>query len=150
MAEVHISTDAQNAAGAAITDLIDGGSGAGSLLIYSGPLPANVDTSATGDLLAEFTLEDPAVVGFPSGEDDGEGTLDLGEGGLTTTGEAAAGAGTAAGYARFVDSDGNGVIDCDVSATGGGGALQLNTTTISEGVDVEITGFTFTMPDGTE
>ena len=47
-----------------------------------------------------------------------------------------------ASWFRLVDSDGS------VTATGGGGDLTLNTTTISIGLTVEITSGQITMPAG--
>jgi hypothetical protein len=59
-------------------------------------------------------------------------------------------AGTA-GWFRICDSteaagSGLGVLDGSVTATGGGGDLTLNTTTISVGVSVGITSGSITMP----
>lgn len=139
---LSLSTAARNAAAAAIATLVDGGSGAGVLRIYTGTKPATPATTATGTLLAEFTLSDPAF-GSPS---TGVVTLDvtpaLTDSGITN--------GTA-GYFRLLDSTeaaatGLGVLDGTVTATGGGGDLTLNTTTISTGVNVEVTSGTITMP----
>lgn len=134
-----ISTAARNAAAEAVAGLVDAGTGAGVLLIYDGTRPAGPDTAITNQtLLAEIELNDPA---FGSASN---GTATLNVEGLTTTGLAA---GTATWF-RFTDSDGNGVIDGSVTATGGGGDLTLNTTTISIGLTVEITSGQITMPAG--
>lgn len=139
---IRINTAARNAAADAVTALINGGAGAGVLRIYTGTQPATPATSPSGTLLAEFTLSDPAFTVASTGV----ATLDVTPA-LTDTGIAA---GTA-GWCRFCDSTeaagtGLGVIDGSVTATGGGGDLQLNTTTISVGVNVEITSGTVTMP----
>lgn len=139
---LRINTAARNAAADAVADLVDGGSGAGVLRIYSGSQPATPATPPTGDLLAEFTLNDPAFGAAANGT----ANLDV-DPALTTQGDAD---GTA-GWFRICDSTeaagtGLGVIDGAVTATGGGGELELNTVTISTGVDVEITGGTITMP----
>jgi hypothetical protein len=51
-----------------------------------------------------------------------------------------------AGWARFLDSTGAAVLDCDVTATGGGGALTLSTVSISTGVTVDMGSITYTVP----
>ena len=57
-----------------------------------------------------------------------------------TPSPAADATGTAA-WARIADSNGSSVMDIDVSATGGSGALQLNTTNIVIGGPILITSF---------
>lgn len=138
----RISTAARNAAADAVVDLVDGGAGAGRIRVYTGSQPAGPGSTATGTLLAEFTLNDPAFGASSSGV----ATLDV-DPALTTTGVAA---GTA-GWFRLLDSTeagstGLGVVDGTVTATGGGGQLELATTTISVGLTVTITSGTVTMP----
>lgn len=138
----RINTAARNAAATAIAALIDGGASAGVLRIYSGSQPATPATTPSGTLLAEFTCSDPAF-GSPS---TGVVTLDVTPA-LTDTGITD---GTA-GYFRFCDSTeaagtGLGVLDGTVTATGGGGQIELNTVTISTGANVEVTAGTITMP----
>lgn len=136
----RISTAARNAAADAIAVLVDGGAGAGVIRVYTGSQPAGPGTSATGTLLAEFTLNDPAFGAAATGVC----TLDVSPA-IATTGLAA---GTA-GWFRILTSTeaagtGLGVVDgtCGTS----GEQLNLNTTTISIGVDVSITSGTLTMP----
>jgi hypothetical protein len=121
-------------------DSIDGGSGAGKVQIRSGTRPAGPGTTATGTLLAEFTLNDPAFGAASSGA----AALSVSPA-LSTTGLAA---GTAT-WARFLTSDSTAVIDCKVSDTNGSGDLKLNTTTISVGLTLSITSGSVTMPAGT-
>jgi len=118
----------------AITDLVvdrvDAGAGAGKLRIYSGTQPA-AGATATGTLLVEFTFGDPAFGASSTG-----------------TGTANAIAATTglddgtAGWFRVLDSDDNIVWD------GAAAELGMNTTTISTGVDVEVTSLTYTTPNG--
>ncbi|MFI6793662.1 hypothetical protein ACIBG4_40660 [Nonomuraea sp. NPDC050383] len=141
---VRINTAARNASANAIAALVDGGSGAGKLRIYSGSQPATPATAPTGTLLAEFTLSDPAFAAAVAGAVGLDTTP-----ALTVTGLANG----AAGWFRLVDSaeaagTGLGVLDGSVSATGGGGDLTMNTTTISTGVNVTINAGTVTMPSG--
>lgn len=139
---LRISTAARSAACAAIVALVDGGSGAGVLRIYSGSQPAGPGTSPSGTLLAEFTLSDPAFT-----QANGVATLDVTPAVQDTS---ANNTGTA-GYFRLLDSTeaagtGLGVIDGTVTATGAGGDLTLSTTSIVSGSPVEITSGTITMP----
>lgn len=132
----RISTAAQNAACDAMVDLLDAGPAAGTIKVYTGSQPATANTAESGTLLATFTLADPAFGAASSG------VATLASTPRTTTGVAD---GTA-GWFRAEDSTGANVFDGSVTATGGGGQLELNTTTISTGVSVSITSGTFTQP----
>lgn len=139
----RLSNAARSAAADAVVDLVDVG-GPGFIRVYTGSQPAGPDTLPTGTLLAEFTLANPAF----GAAGNGVATLDATPV-LTATGLAD---GTA-GWFRMLTAaeeagDGQGILDGSVTATGGGGQLQLNTTTISTGVDVNITAGTVTMPAG--
>lgn len=106
--------------------------------IYTGAQPANCAAVSTGTKIAEFTLAldwasaaasgSKAVLGVP----------------LSTTG---INGGGVAGYYRFVDSAG---VNCheqgSITATGGGGDMTIDNTTIATGQTVQITGFTKTAP----
>jgi hypothetical protein len=137
----NYDTSTRNAIVDAITARIDAGSGAGTLKIYTGSRPAGPATAASGTLLAEFTLNDP---GFGAGAS-GVATLDI----TPEVADASANATGTAGYARFADSDGNGRLDCTVTATGGGGEVTVNTTSFVSGAVVTVTGCTITAPSGT-
>lgn len=134
----RIPTASRNAACDAVVDRVDGGAAAGTLQIRTGTQPASANDVASGTLLATVTLADPAF-----------GAASTGVATLLGVPLAATGAadGTA-GWFRMLDSDSNTVLDGAATATGGGGELELNTTTISTGVDVEVTGGTITMPAG--
>ncbi len=139
---LRIPTAVRNAMCDAAVDLIDGGAGAGVLRIYSGSQPATPATSPSGTLLAEFTLSDPAY----GAASVGVATLDITPA-VTATGLSAA----TAGWCRYVDSTeaagtGLGVMDGEVTGTGGGGLVELASLSISVGVVVTITSATFTMP----
>jgi hypothetical protein len=104
---------------------------AGKLRIYDGTRPATGGAATT--LLAEFTMGSPfapsaaASVLSP--------TLPS-----STTGLAA----STATWFRIVTSGGTQVIDGSVTASGGGGDLELSTTTVSIGLTINITSFTIT------
>jgi len=138
MANVRLQNASQQAAMDAVVDLIDAGSGAGTIQIRSGTQPADPNDAATGTLLATLTYADPAF-------------------GATTTGgvstassisddSSADDTGTAS-WARNLDSDSNPVFDCDVGTTGA--TINLNSVAITAGGTVSITSFTMTHPDGT-
>lgn len=138
MALLYLATPAANAAADAVVDRLDAGAGAGTIKIYSGSMPADGDTTPAGTLLATVTLEDPA---FGSAAALSAALADPDAVTISASGTAA--------VALFEDSDGNNVFVCDVSATGGGGTLQLATVALSSGGTLDITGFTYTQPDGT-
>lgn len=134
----RLPTAARNSACDAVVDLLDAGAGAGTIKIYTGAQPASANDAASGTLLATITLSDPAFGAASTGVATMAGTP------LSGTGVAA---GTA-GWARLADSTGANVLDGSVTATGGGGQIELATTTISVGVTVQITSGTVTMPAG--
>lgn len=138
---ISLATATRNAMADAAVDLIDVGAGTnGSLVVYSGTPPATADTALSGNTaLATFTLADPAFGAAASGV----ATLDATPT-LTTTGDAA---GTAT-FFRIYDQDGANLTDVVLqgAVATSGAELNLNTTTISVGVNVEITSGTFTMP----
>lgn len=134
----RLPTAARNAACDAVVDLADAGAGAATLKIYTGTQPATANDAVSGTLLATITLSDPAFGSASTGVATLAGTP------LSATGVAA---GTA-GWARLADSTGATVLDGSVTATGGGGQVELATTTISVGVTVQITSGTVTMPAG--
>lgn len=136
---LRLAVATRNALANAIETAIDSDVGAGTVKIYTGAQPTNPDTAASGTLLATFTLADPAFGAAASGVITLQGVP------LSTTGAAA---GTA-GWFRLADNSGDAVLDGTVSATGGGGTLELNTTTVSIGLNLQITAGTITMPLGT-
>lgn len=133
----RIPTARRNAAADSVVDALDAGAAAGTVEIRTGSQPASANDAASGTLLATLTLGDPAFGAAATG--------------VATANAIAATTGAAAGDAgwfRAKDSDGNTVLDGSVTATGGGGDMQLNTVTISVGVNVEVTAWTVTMPAG--
>lgn len=139
---LRINDAARNAALDALLALINGGSGPGVLRIYSGAQPATPATAPSGTLLAEFTLSDPAFAGAVAGSAALDVTPELVDTALATA---------TAGWCRFLDSteaasDGQGIIDGAVTATGGGGLITLVDIDLVTGEEVTITGGSFTMP----
>ena len=113
----------------ALADLIDAGSGPGKLIIYDGARPATGGSGTTK--LAELELSSPPEASISGGVLTFDDIADD---------ESADATGTATWF-RIVDSDGNPIIDGSVTATGGGGDLQLNSVALVAGGTVEITSF---------
>ncbi len=101
--------------------------------IRSGTKPATPETAASGTLLATVTISGS----FTS------------TGGVLTAADPAsvapAASGTA-GHFRLKKSGGTAVLDGTVTATGGGGDMQLGSTTITTGVNIDLGVPTITVP----
>lgn len=139
MAVLRLATTARTSAADAVVDLLDVGATNPSarLLIYSGAQPATPQTAASGTLLATVVLSSPAAGAASAG--------------VATIADPASVTGVAAGiagWARFTDRANAAVMDCDVTETGGGGAIELSSTTISVGVSVDMGAITYTQPQG--
>lgn len=123
MAITH-STAAKQAATNAVVDLVDAGAAAGYLTIC--------DDAA---VLVTLTFNDPA---FGDADADGVATLDI-DPAISNT---ASGTGTADNF-KVYDSDDNLIFSGTVTATGGGGDMTLDNTSINSGQTVSITSFTY-------
>jgi hypothetical protein len=137
MATLGLSLATRNAMATSIRDQIDSGSSAGRLQICSNARPSTCASTCT--VLVTFTLPDPS------------GTVSSGTLTFNSISSQTAGATATALWYR-VDAMSGGtptcVYDGQVTATGGGGDLQLNTTSIVTGATVTITGNgTITMPN---
>jgi hypothetical protein len=130
---LKISTGARNAAAEAITDLLDGGT----IKIYTGSAPANPQAAPTGTLLGTLTFANPAFGAASTG------TVTAN----AITGDTSADATGTAGWCRLATSGGTATIDGDVTATGGGGLLELATVSVAAGVAINVTSCSFTMPE---
>lgn len=131
MAVLHFAAAVKNSILTPIRDAIDAGAGAGTVKIYTGTIPATADTAITSQvLLGTLTFADPC------------GTVSAGV--LTMnaiTQDSSADATGTASWARIADSTGAAVKDIDVTTTGGGGALQMNTTNIVTAGPILISSF---------
>jgi hypothetical protein len=141
MANVRLANAAQQAAMDAVVDLIDSG-GAGTINIYSGTQPTTAnDAVGAGTLLATLTFN---VTAFGATNTSGVATA------AAITGDSSADATGMAAWARVLNGSAATVFDCDVTATDGGGTIELNTISIVAGGSVDIGNFmTMTHPDGT-
>jgi len=120
----------------AIETYTDTGAGNAKLRIYTGSQPASANNAASGTLLVEITLVDPAFGAASAGV-------------ITLADPAAVAATTSgtAGWFRVVNPGGATVFDG--SAGTSGTDLILATTTITAGVAVDIlSGGTLTVPAG--
>lgn len=135
MAILRSRTTTANKALTQYKDDLDAGSGPGTAKIYSGTMPATPETAATGTLLAELVLAKPCGVVAGKKLTFSAITQDLE---ANNTGYA--------GYVRLADSDGNVIIDGDVTSTGGTGVLKLNTVNITAMGPVFINSFELSIP----
>ena len=139
MATMRIADALRNILADAFTARIDLGPGAGTVRFYTGAQPADADDAiGVQVLLATLTFSDPSAPAASGGVL----TFD------TITQDASADATGTATWARIEDSDGNNAFDCDVSVTGGGATIELNTVNIIAGGAVRISSFTVTIPAG--
>lgn len=142
MAAPSISNAAAIAACDAIVDRVDNGPAAGKLKIYAGSIPANADAALGGaTLLAELTMSDPAFGNAADQAPDAQATANA------ITSDTSADATGTATFFRVEDSNGNVEIQGDVSNTAGSGDLKLTDTSIVATVEVQVTSFTFTVPE---
>ena len=105
------------------------------LRIRSGAAPADCATADSGTVLAELTLPSDWMAAASGGTKALSGTWQ----------DASANAAGTAAHFRIKNSAGTVChIQGTVTATGGGGDLELNNTSIQVGQSVTITGFTLT------
>lgn len=122
--------------------LIDNGASNGTLRIYSGSVPADADAALGGaTLLAQLDMSDPA---FPASSDDNPGATSTAN--AISDDTAADATGTAA-FFRILDSDLVVRFQGAVTATGGGGELELNTVSIVASAVVSVTSLVATLPE---
>ena len=136
MAIIRFVNAVKNSALDTIKTAIDAGAGAGTIKIYTGTQPTTAaDAIVAQVLLGTLTFSDPCGTSA-------SGTLTM----SAITQDSAADATGTATWARIADSTGATVCDVDVTATGGGGTLQFNTTSFVIGGPILISAFTITVP----
>jgi len=117
------------------TDNLAANFNAGKLRIYTGTQPASGDDAASGTLIVEITLPNPAFGAASNGVASKAGTWQAN----------ASGAGTnVAGWARMLNSALDKNIDYSVTITGSGGDMELQNTSIANGQQVTVTTATLT------
>lgn len=105
----------------------------GLLKIYNGTIPTDITTA-----IGSQTLLGTLTFGSPCGSVDGTHRFVAG----AITQDSSADATATANFARIFQADGTTIVmDIDVTVTGGGGTLQLNTTNIVAGGPILVTSF---------
>lgn len=130
MAE-KISSGMQDRQADSLVDDFDGGA----LEIRTGAQPADANAADAGTLLVSITLPTPAFGASSSGTASKSGTWS-GTAGNT---------GTAAHF-RMKNAANTRRVDGSVTATGGGGEIELSSTSITSGQTVTINSFAVTQP----
>jgi hypothetical protein len=124
----------------AFVDAVDAGAGAGILRIYSGSVPANVDTALGAQVvLAELTMSDPAFGAAVDANPNATATANA------ITDDTAANATGTASFFRIFDS--NGVARIQGTCGTSGAELILNSVSLQSGALVEVLSLTVTMPE---
>lgn len=139
MANVRLPNVSNQAVCDALVDLIDVG-GAGTIQIRSGTQPADADDAATGTLLATLTFN---VTAFGAADAAGTATAN------TITADTSADADGTATWARILNGSAGTIFDCDVGEAADSATITLNSKSLTTGVEVQMTAFTVTHPDGT-
>lgn len=104
------------------------------LRLYTGSMPADCATAASGSLLAELTLPSDWLAAASAGAKAKSGSW-------SGTGQASG----SAGYFRIVDSAGTTChLQGTVTATGGGGDMTLDNVSIANAQVVSISSFSLT------
>lgn len=131
MAIIRLLTAVKNSCLTPVKDAIDAGAGAGTVKVYTGAIPATpADAIGAQVLLGTLTFSDPC------------GTIATGALTMSAiTQDSSADATGTASWARIADSTGTTVMDIDITTTGGGGTMQLNTTNIVIGGPILISSF---------
>ena len=108
------------------------------LRMYTGSAPSNCAAAATGSKIAEFSLASDWASTASSGSKALSSTP-LSSTGLTPGGTL--------GYYRIYDSAGTTCHEQGtITATGGGGDMTVDNTSLSTGQTINVTGFTKTAP----
>jgi hypothetical protein len=122
-------------------DMIDAFTAAlngGSIRFYDGSRPATTETAiSTQVLLVTLTFNATA---FGASSSASASANAIGSGTVAATG--------AATWARLVNSSGTAVADATVTATGGGGDIQMDGVDFGAGGTVSLSSFTISQPAG--
>jgi hypothetical protein len=132
MAE-RLNTAARNRQADSIGDDLN----SGTFKLYTGSQPASGDDTASGTLLVTVNLPADAFAAAASGVAAKSGTW---SGVAAASGDA--------GWGRFENSGATRNYDISVTATGGGGDLELDDIEIVSGQTVLINTFSITQPGG--
>lgn len=134
---MKISNVARSAMCDALVDLIDGGAGAGTLLIFTGAAPANTTDGDSGTLLATLTFSDPAYGSASSG---------VAQESSITSDSSIDATGTAQ---HFRIKDSNGVVIMQGSVGTSASDINFNSVSFQTGGTCAVTDLPVTVPAGT-
>ena len=129
---IGLSTTVRNTRVTAISDAIDGGSGAGLLRQYNGTRPATGGSATT--LLAQLPFSDPCSASVSNG---------VNTFAALTADSSADNTGTAT-WCRAVDSSGTFVMDASSGGPGSGADCILDNPNIVAGANVSCSSFVIT------
>ncbi len=135
---IQIAAAGRQAANNAVVDLLDTGTGTPTVQIRTGT-PGDPDSAATGSLLAALAMDGTNAFGAAN-------TADPSVSAANTIASAAASGTGIAGHFVALDRDDAIIFVGTVTATGGGGDIELNTTNIVSGGNVSITSLNFRVP----
>lgn len=108
------------------------------LRLYSGAKPANCAAARTGTMCCEMTLPSDWMSAASGAAKSKTGTW-------SGTGDAAAGAGTTVGHYAIMDSTGTTCHEQGtVTASGGGGDMTMDNTSVASGQAVSVSSYTRT------
>jgi hypothetical protein len=131
---MKIKTTVRNAQLNALTARLDNGY----LRIYSGTKPADADAALAGNtLLAELRFGATAFAAASGGAATAN----------AISADTSANATGTASFVRLFESDGSTVV-ADLTVGTSGADLNLNSLSISSGIQVQVTSFVLTQPDG--
>jgi hypothetical protein len=113
------------------------GDGNVTLLLYTGTKPTSPSVAATGTLLGTGTAASPVGSIATDGE-----TVKLVFDAIAP--DASADASGIASWLRFIDENGDPILDADVTSTAGTGSFKMNTTNVVEGGPIAFTSCVIT------
>ena len=134
-----ISTAARNAACNALVDRIDDGTGAGTIAIRDGTIPANVDDASAGTLLGTCTFNATAF---------GASSAGVGTANAIASDTDADASGTAEYFRVYQGAAGDAAADWQGTAGEAGDSpdMEFDNKTIVKGGTIAISSFTLTVP----
>jgi hypothetical protein len=136
---VRLTVETANAIANLLASLPDAGSSAGTILIYSGPLPATPSTAITTQtLFGTVTFSDPA---FGSAVN---GTIEAND----LVSDAAADASGTPVFGRVKDSSGTTRYDLTCGIEGSSAALIMGSETVVQGIEIAIRTLRINVPTG--
>lgn len=136
----RISNAAAIASVDAVLALINAG-GAGTVEIRTGTQPADVSVAATGTLLGTLTCSATAFGGAVDNTGKATATANA------VTPDSNADAAGTAGWFRVYSGGGTGIIDGNITATGGGGDMELDNINIALNDTISINTWTFSQSE---